>query len=165
MPSRPSIAMIRSTKLRPGSRLVMKAASPRQSNTALTGLICSRAVRRQSSSRSSARVQEVGMRKLLEGDDDVGGLDHLRRSDGNACRARRRSRSRARPAPAPAPSGRPRNRHSRAPPSRRAGRAARCRPAAPPRADRGFRRAGSHRPRCETSPAGSAQVAVPSIRV
>ncbi len=146
IPSCPSIALMRSTKERPGSRLVMKAATARQSNTAATGSISPRAVAKAKVDEVLGALQEIRVRELLERDDEVAAATIL--SERWQCMSSSAPITALSPAiGAPGPGGRPRNRRSRAPPSSRAGRRAPCRREARPELIAGFRRAGSRRPR------------------
>ncbi len=119
-------------------------------------------------------LQDVGVRILLEGHQQVGVLHHRRRSGGCAGRARRRPPPSARRWRARAAAGRPRSRRSRRRPSRRAGPAAPCPPAARPSGRRAARRAASRRRRgwwCRWAarrrprlPAASSPAALPRSR-
>ena len=138
---------MRSTKPRAGSRVVctmttMLAVDHRGHRPDAAG----RPARRTGPPARGA-LQHVGVRVFLEGDQQVGAGAPSPRSGGGAGRARRRPPRRGRRSRARASAGRPRSRRSRRRPSRRAGPAAPCPPAARRAGRPAARRAASRRPR------------------
>ena len=77
-PSLPSSALIRSTKERIGSRLVGSTSIIRQSKVEMTGLISPRGACEREVDDMLAALDEIGVRELLEGGEDVGRGDPLR---------------------------------------------------------------------------------------